>query len=196
MGDIEYEVQGFLTVRRDSLRVPLRGSLTVRADPGSGHFTGNLALRPAAIGRRIFGVSLFGATVRIDAESLVDGRIDEQGRMSATVTVDAVLTAARFGRVDADPRRLLPHRHARGRAVALQARLRPGTRRPPGRPISAAAVHRVRMADSRHQPAGVRPGERRGHRPHPEYVAPVRSVSSPVITALRYQPRQHDAEPR
>ena len=96
MGDIEYEVRGFLTVRRDSLRVPLRGSLTVRADPGSGHFTGNLALRPAAIGRRIFGVSLFGATVRIDAESLVDGRIDEQGRMSATVTVDAALTAARL----------------------------------------------------------------------------------------------------
>lgn len=46
--------------------MPLRGSLTVHADPGSGQFTGNLVLRPAAIGRRILGISLFGATVRID----------------------------------------------------------------------------------------------------------------------------------
>jgi hypothetical protein len=97
VGDIKYEIRGFLTVRRDSLRVPLRGSLTVRAVPGSEHFTGNLVLRPAAVGRRILGVSLFGATVRIDAESPVTGRIDEQGQMSATVTVDAVLTAVRLG---------------------------------------------------------------------------------------------------
>ena len=86
-GDIEYEIRGFLTVRRDSLRVPLRGSLTVRVVPGSGHFTGDLVLRPAAVGRRVLGVSLFGATVRID----------EQGQMSATVKVDAVLTAVRLG---------------------------------------------------------------------------------------------------
>ena len=98
MSTLEYEVRGFLTVRRDSLRVPLRGSLTVRADPDSGHFTGNLALRPAAVDRRILGVSLFGATVLIDAESPVTGRIDEQGRMHATVAVDAVLTAVRFAR--------------------------------------------------------------------------------------------------
>jgi len=97
MGDIEYEIRGFLTVRRDSLRVPLRGSLTVRVVPGSGHFTGNLVLRPAAVSRRVLGVSLFDATVRIDAESPVTGRIDEQGQMSATVTVDAVLTAVRLG---------------------------------------------------------------------------------------------------
>lgn len=96
MTDIEYEVRGFLTVRRDSLRVPLRGSLTVRADPGSGHFTGNLVLRPAAVSRRVLGVSLFGATVQIDAESPVAGRIDGQGQMSATVTVDAALTAVRL----------------------------------------------------------------------------------------------------
>jgi hypothetical protein len=117
VGDIEYGIRGFLTVRRDSLRVPLRGSLTVRVVPGSGHFTRNLVLRPAAVGRRVLGVSLFGATVRIEAESPVTGRIDEQGQMSATVTVDAVLTA-----------------------------------------------------DSGHQPAGSRPGECRGHRPHPEYI--------------------------
>lgn len=76
--------------------MPLRGSLTVRADPGSGQFTGNLVLRPAVIDRRILGVSLFRATVRIEAEAPVAGRIDELGRMSATVTVDAVLTAVRL----------------------------------------------------------------------------------------------------
>jgi hypothetical protein len=97
VGDIKYEIRGFLTVRRDSLRVPLRGSLTIRAVPGSEHFTGNLLLRPASVGRRILGVSLFGATVRIDAESPVTGWIDERGQMSATVTVDAVLTAVRLG---------------------------------------------------------------------------------------------------
>ena len=96
MTDIEYEVRGFLTVRRDSLRVPLRGSLTVRADPGPGPFSGNLVLRPAAISRRVLGVSLFGATVRIDAESPVAGRIDERGQLSATVTVNAALTAIRL----------------------------------------------------------------------------------------------------
>jgi hypothetical protein len=76
--------------------VPLRGSLTVCADPGSAHFTGNLVLRPAAIGRKVLGVSLFGATVQIDAESPVAGQIDDQSRMSATVTVDAELTAVRL----------------------------------------------------------------------------------------------------
>jgi hypothetical protein len=94
--DIAYEVRGFLTVRTDWLRVPLRGSLRVRADPGSGLFAGDLILHPAAIGRRVLGVSLFGATVRIEAESPVPGRIDDQGRMSATVTADAALTGARF----------------------------------------------------------------------------------------------------
>lgn len=42
---IGYVVRGFLTVRRDSLRVPLSGSLTVDADPDSGLFSGDLALR-------------------------------------------------------------------------------------------------------------------------------------------------------
>ena len=96
MSTLEYEVRGFLTVRRDSLRVPLRGSLTVRADPGSGRFTGKLVLRPAAVSRKVLGISLFGATVRIDTESPVAGRIDEHGQLSATVTVDAALTAVRL----------------------------------------------------------------------------------------------------
>src|SRR5262245_41505572 len=36
MREIGYAVRGFLTVRNDSVRVPLSGSLTVQADPGSG----------------------------------------------------------------------------------------------------------------------------------------------------------------
>jgi hypothetical protein len=44
MREIVYRVQGFLTVRKDSLRVPLSGSLTVRADADSGLFSGDLAL--------------------------------------------------------------------------------------------------------------------------------------------------------
>jgi hypothetical protein len=33
MREIAYAVRGFLTVRNDSQRVPLNGSLTVHADP-------------------------------------------------------------------------------------------------------------------------------------------------------------------
>ena len=95
MRDIDYVVQGFLTVRRDSLRVPLRGSLTVHVDPGSGQFTGELILDPASASRTILGISLFSADVRIEAASPVVGSVDREGRMSATVTVEAVLTAIR-----------------------------------------------------------------------------------------------------
>lgn len=95
MREIEYAVQGFLTVRRDSLRVPLRGSLTVRADPDSGQFTGDLALSKASASRKVLGASLFTADVQIEAGSPVTGGIDNQGRLSATVTVGAVLTAVR-----------------------------------------------------------------------------------------------------
>lgn len=95
MREIEYAVQGFLTVRRDSLRVPLRGSLTVRADPDSGQFTGDLELSQASANRKVLGVSLFTADVQIETRSPVTGRIDDQGQLSATVTVDAVLTAVR-----------------------------------------------------------------------------------------------------
>lgn len=139
MTDIEYEVRGFLTVRRDSLRVPLHGSLTVRADPGSGHFTGNLALRPAAIDRRVLGVSLFGATVRIDAESPVAGRIDEHGQMSATVAVNAALTAVRLagwpliggGSCRTATHAVVPLRSRPGFDMAHGGRLAGRYRRPP-----------------------------------------------------------------
>jgi hypothetical protein len=91
MCEIGYVVRGFLTVRRDSLRVPLSGSFVVDADPDSGLFSGELVLRPSAISRAVLGASLFSATVQIEAESPVIGRIDAEGRMFAAVTVDAVI---------------------------------------------------------------------------------------------------------
>jgi len=91
MRELAYAVRGFLTVRRDSLRVPVAGSLTVQADQGSGLFSGDLVLRPATVSRTVLGASLFSATVQIQAESPVIGRVDDEGRMFAAVTVDAVI---------------------------------------------------------------------------------------------------------
>ena len=93
MHEIAYAVRGFLTVRKDSSRVPLSGSLAVRADLDSGLFTGDLVLRQSTINRTILGVSLFSATVQIIAESPVLGMVDRESRMIATVTVDAVIAA-------------------------------------------------------------------------------------------------------
>lgn len=93
MREIGYAVRGFLTVRNDSVRVPLSGSLAVHADPGSGLFSGDLALDQSTISRTILGASLYSATVQITAESPVIGRIDDQNRLFATVTVDAVIAA-------------------------------------------------------------------------------------------------------
>jgi len=94
MPDIEYTVRGFLTVREDSWRLPLRGVLAVHADLDSGRFAGDLILHPSTIGRTIRGAGLFSATVQITAESPVIGRVDHEGRLSATLTVDAVIGAA------------------------------------------------------------------------------------------------------
>jgi hypothetical protein len=94
MGGIAYMVRGFLTVRRDSVRVPLRGSLALRAEPGSGLFAGDLVLQPSTISRTILGASLFIATVHIAAISPVMGGVDDEGRVFAAVAVDAVITAA------------------------------------------------------------------------------------------------------
>jgi len=93
MREIAYAVRGFLTVRRDSLRVPLSGSLRVHADADSGLFSGDLTLRPSTVNRAVLGVSLFSATIQIEADAPVVGRIDPEGRMFATVTVDAVVAA-------------------------------------------------------------------------------------------------------
>jgi hypothetical protein len=95
MREITYEVRGFLTVRRDSWRVPLSGSLTVHAEPGPGPFTGDLVLRPSSISRGILGVRIVRATVQIVPGSAVTGRIGPDGQLSATVTVDATITSAR-----------------------------------------------------------------------------------------------------
>ena len=93
MREFAYAVRGFLTVRRDSLRVPLGGSLTVGADQDSGLFSGDLVLRQATVSRTVLGASLLNAAVRIEAESRVIGKVDQEGRMFATVTVDAVIAA-------------------------------------------------------------------------------------------------------
>jgi hypothetical protein len=93
MQEIGYAVRGFLTVRKDSSRVPLSGSLAVRADPDSGLFTGDLVLSQAIVSRTVHGASLLSATVQITAESPVLGMVDRKGQMVATVMVDAVITA-------------------------------------------------------------------------------------------------------
>jgi hypothetical protein len=95
MREITYVVRGFLTVRRDSLRVPLSGSLMVNADLDSGLFSGNLVLRQSTVSRAVLGATLFSATVQIEAESPVIGRVDPEGRMFAAVSVDAVLANVR-----------------------------------------------------------------------------------------------------
>jgi hypothetical protein len=95
MREITYAVRGFLTVRKASWRVPLTGSLAVRADPGSGRFTGDLVLRPSTVTRTVLGARLFSATVHLVADSPVTGGLDHRGRMSATVTVEAVIAAVR-----------------------------------------------------------------------------------------------------
>jgi hypothetical protein len=93
MREINYAVRGFLTVRTDSLRIPLSGSLALHADLDSGLFSGDLILSPSAISRTVLGASLFSAAVQITATSPVIGIVGQESRMFATVTVDAVMTA-------------------------------------------------------------------------------------------------------
>jgi len=93
MREIDYSVRGFLTVHKDSLRVPLHGSLKVAFDPDSGLLSGDLALDEATSARTLLGATLVRADVRIIPESPVIGRIDADGRLMATATVDAVITA-------------------------------------------------------------------------------------------------------
>jgi hypothetical protein len=93
MQEIAYEVRGFLTVRKDSLRVPLSGSLAVHLDLDSGLFAGDLVLRPATITRGVHGTGLISTTVQISAEAPVIGRIGPEGQLFGTATVDAVIAA-------------------------------------------------------------------------------------------------------
>ena len=92
--EIGYRVQGFLTVRKDSLRVPLNGSLTLHVDAESRMFSGDLVLDQSAISRAFLGARIFSATVQIEAGSVIGGT-DHEGRMYATVKVDASIAAVR-----------------------------------------------------------------------------------------------------
>ena len=75
MRDIAYAVRGFLTVRRDSLRVPLSGRLTVHEDPSSGLFTGDLVLRESTIRRRSSVISAVSRAGRSHSSAKVRVRI-------------------------------------------------------------------------------------------------------------------------
>jgi hypothetical protein len=157
MHEIAYTVRGFLTVRQDSLRIPLNGSLAVHADLDSGRFTGDLVLDRSAVSRRLLGASLFSATVQITADSPVTGAIDHEGRMDATVTVDAVIAAVRAaGRVLIDGGSCRTAAHA---IVPLRSEVRSaaawwfpantspisaGTRRDRSDPCSASSLPRSR----------------------------------------------------
>ncbi len=112
MGEFGYTVRGFLTIRGHSLRAPLRGSLVIHAEQGSGSFTGDLTLRQSAVRRTILGARLLRATVQITAESPVAGRIDDEDRVSATVTVNAAITALRVCGRDLDTGGCHTARHA------------------------------------------------------------------------------------
>jgi hypothetical protein len=96
MPEITYAVQGFLTVRKRALRVPLSGSLALNADLDSGTFTGDLVLQPSVINRTVFGARIFSATVQIMAEAPVTGRTGQEAGLLATVQVGAVISAVRI----------------------------------------------------------------------------------------------------
>lgn len=97
MHEVVYAVRGFLTVRADSMRVPLSGSLALRADLDSGLFAGDLVLDQSTVSRTVLGASVLSAVVKISAESPVIGVIDHEGRVYATVTVDAVIAEVHAG---------------------------------------------------------------------------------------------------
>ena len=95
MHEITYDVRGFITLRHDSERLPLRGSLAIRADLDSGLFSGDLVLGQSTVRRTVLGARLLSVTVQIVAASPVIGRLDGEGRMVATAMVDAVITDIR-----------------------------------------------------------------------------------------------------
>lgn len=122
MHEYAYTVRGFLTVRRDSVRIPLSGLLTLQADLDSGLFSGDLMLHESTIERQILGVSLFRGTVQITAGSPVVGRIGPDGLLFAAATVEAVITSG-----SAAGRRLLSNGSCRTASQAIvPLRSRPG----------------------------------------------------------------------
>ena len=90
MPEIAFAVRGFLTVRHSPLRIPVRGSLAIQAEPGPGAFAGRLALDQSTVTRQVLGTSILAA-VQITAESEVIGQVDREGRLFAAVAVGAVI---------------------------------------------------------------------------------------------------------
>lgn len=97
MPETAFAVRGFLTVRRSSLRIPLCGSLVIRAGPGCSVFAGELALDPSTFARTVMGASVLTAAVQITAESEVVGQVDREGRLFAAVAVGAVIDSLQVG---------------------------------------------------------------------------------------------------
>ena len=160
MSEIAFTVRGFLTVRRSSVRIPLRGSLTIHADPGSGIFTGELALGQTTLRRTALGAAVLDAAVRITAESPVVGHVDPDGRLIAAVAVNAVLDMLRVcGRTVLSGGSCRTATHA---VVPLCSR--PGFELARGgqadRQLRPAALHRRRLGHTTGQPRGRRPGQR------------------------------------
>jgi hypothetical protein len=139
MHEIAYAAEGFLTVRNSPLRVPLSGSLAVHADSDSGRFTGDLALHPSTISWRVPGATLFTATVQITAASPAIGQIDDEGRLTAMVTVEAVIADVRAagqtlvsdGSCRTATHALVPLRSAPGFSLQRGGRLEGTYQRPP-----------------------------------------------------------------
>jgi hypothetical protein len=137
--EIAYTVRGFLTVRRDCLRVPLAGSLTIHTDPDSGLFTGDLVLRQSTVSRTVLGARLVSAVVQIEAEPPVTGGVDREDRIFATVTVNAVIAAVhaagrtfiRGGSCRTATHAVVPLRSKPGFDLARGGRLVGRYRRPP-----------------------------------------------------------------
>ena len=170
MHEIAYAIRGFLTVRKDSLRIPLNGSLAVRADLDSGLFSGDLVLDQSSVSRRILGASLFSAAVQITADSPVIGRIDHEGRMYATVTVTRSSPLSTLlgrmliggGSCRTAAHAIVPLRSKPGFDLERGGRLAGRYHRPPftGCGWITPLVNLV----------VARPGERRRHRSHPAHV--------------------------
>ncbi len=88
------------------------------------------------------------------------------------------------GWADVDQRWFMPHRDSRSCAASLHGRLHTGARRPPGRQIPPAALHRVRAAHSAVEPVGRWPREHRRHRSH----------SPPIMRGDRHADADRDAK--
>ena len=170
MREIAYAVRGFLTVRKDSLRVPLNGSLTIHADPRLRSVQWEPRTPQATVSRTVLGASLFSAIVQIEAEPPVIGGVDHEGRMLAMVTVEAVIAA-----VHAAGRTLISGGSCRTTTQAIvPLRSKPGFDLERGGRL-VGRYHRPPFtgcgwSHSACQPLGGWSRERRRHRSHPAHI--------------------------